>query len=448
MRPPGEILTSATRKQIEELKRLGFYHSISLPDGRVIPGFQSIDQLRLRLAQFPIPADLTGKRVLDIGAWDGWFSFEMERRGASVMAVDATEQPRFKAAKELLGSKVEYQVRDICRLTPGDIGQFDIVLFLGVLYHLKHPMLALENVCALSTDLVCVESYVTDDGSDLTAPPVMEFYETTELAGQFDNWVGPNTPCLLGFCRSAGFARVRFESVLDHRAHVTCYRKWADDDGDGPAPYITCVANGVSLDQKFSIANDDYVAIWLKSPEADVQCDTVFPQVGPYGTRPVYAQSTGGDGWQINCKLPPGLPAGWHDVSVRVRGSRASNAVRIGVDVAPREREAPLKQEAGDVSIELATDGKTWERWEVRVGTDSCISLWVSGIPAGADRTDINVRIGDAELPALFLSEVDPKGWRQVNALLPAGLQPGEAPISLVFRGKESGSKKVLLLAS
>jgi tRNA (mo5U34)-methyltransferase len=48
----------------------------------VIPGFQSIEQLRRRISQFPIPENLTGKRVLDIGAWDGWFSFEMERRGA------------------------------------------------------------------------------------------------------------------------------------------------------------------------------------------------------------------------------------------------------------------------------------------------------------------------------------------------------------------------------
>ena len=82
-------------------------------------------------------------------------------------------------------------------------------MFLGVLYHLKHPMLALEKVCELATDMVCVESFVIDDGSDPAAKPVMEFYETTELCGQFDNWVGPNTACLLAMCRAAGFARVQ-----------------------------------------------------------------------------------------------------------------------------------------------------------------------------------------------------------------------------------------------
>jgi tRNA (mo5U34)-methyltransferase len=178
----------------------------------VITGFQSIEHLRARIAQFPIPADLRGKRVLDIGAWDGWFSFEMERRGAEVMAVDATPHERFRVARELLGSKVEYRVDDVYRLSPEKIGRFDIVLFLGVLYHLKHPVLALERVCELSTEMVCVQSFVTDDGSDLSARPVMEFYETTELRGQFDNWVGPNVACLLrqrAFGKRAGSARAR-----------------------------------------------------------------------------------------------------------------------------------------------------------------------------------------------------------------------------------------------
>jgi len=119
------------RRKLDELERLGWYHSLELPDGRVIAGFQSIDQLRARIAQFPIPEDLRGKRVLDIGAWDGWFSFEMERRGAEVMAVDSIEQGRFRAAREMLGSRAEYRIENVCRLAPEKIGYFDIVLFLG-----------------------------------------------------------------------------------------------------------------------------------------------------------------------------------------------------------------------------------------------------------------------------------------------------------------------------
>jgi len=173
--------TDPNQKQLQDLERLGWYHSMELPDGRVIPGYQSLDCLRTRIAQFPIPGSLHGKRVLDIGAWDGWFSFEMERRGAQVVAVDSTSFERFWVAHELLESKVEYRIDDVCRLSPEKLGYFDIVLFLGVLYHLKHPMLALEKVCELATEIVCVESFVTDDGSDPSAKPVMEFYETTEL---------------------------------------------------------------------------------------------------------------------------------------------------------------------------------------------------------------------------------------------------------------------------
>jgi len=128
------------QQKLEHLERLGWYHSMELPDGRVIPGYQGLDVLRNRVAQFHIPADLRGRRVLDIGAWDGWFSFEMERRGAEVVAVDSTSFERFRVARELLGSKVEYRIDDVCRLTPAKVGYFDIVLFLGVLYHLKHPL--------------------------------------------------------------------------------------------------------------------------------------------------------------------------------------------------------------------------------------------------------------------------------------------------------------------
>jgi len=299
MEARNQVYTRETQKQIGELNRLGWYHSIELPDGQVIQGLQTLEQLRARIAQFPIPDDLSGKRVLDIGAWDGWFSFEMERRGAEVLAIDSAEHTQFRVARELLGSKVDYRIADICRLSSKEIGRFDIVLFFGVLYHVKHPVLALETVCDLSTDMAFVESFVTDDG-DLSTPPLMEFYETTELRGQFDNWVGPNSSCLLAFCRTAGFARVQLESVLNHRAHVSCFRKWPGVNGRAEAPYITCVENSVSRDHAFSSVNDDYVSLWFKTGQQGLTCDEVFPEIGGYGTRPVIVHSTGGDGWHAN----------------------------------------------------------------------------------------------------------------------------------------------------
>src|SRR5690242_5072902 len=140
--------------------RGGWWHSFELPDGTIVEGANDLIGLRSGLARFPIPEDLTGKRVLDIGAWDGWFSFEMEKRGAEVLAIDNWDNPRFHQMRQMMGSSVEYRIMDVYELTPERIGRFDLVLFLGVLYHLKHPILALERVAALSTDMAAVESFV------------------------------------------------------------------------------------------------------------------------------------------------------------------------------------------------------------------------------------------------------------------------------------------------
>ncbi len=446
MEARNQLYTQETRKQIGELSRLGWYHSIQLPDGQVIPGLQTLEQLRSRLARFPIPDDLRGKRVLDIGAWDGWFSFEMERRGAEVLALDSAEHTRFRVARDLLGSRVEYRTGDICRLSARALGRFDIVLFFGVLYHLKHPLLALETVCDLSTDMAFIESYVTDDGTSLTAPPLMEFYETTELRGQFDNWVGPNTSCLMAFCRTAGFARVQLESVIDRRAHVSCFRQWAPAPALEVSPYVTCVENSVSLDHAFSTRADDYVSLWFKTSGDGFTPDDVFPEIGGYGTRPVHVHATGGDGWHANCKLPPGLDPGWYDVRLRVRASAWSNSVRIAVDVPEQERRRAAPGPAGDVEIRLVTDGRTWERYRVHTGVDACVSLWVAGLPDPCEPGAVRVRLNGTDLPAIYVSTRDREGLSQVNALLPVGLAAGRVSIVLVFDDEQSQPVDVELL--
>jgi tRNA (mo5U34)-methyltransferase len=197
--------------------------------------------LRRRLEQFRVPPDLTAKRVLDIGAWDGWFSFEMERRGAEVTAIDCWDNPRFREIHRLLGSRVDYRVMDVYEVTPERVGRFDLVLFLGVLYHLKHPLLALERVCAVTTDIAYVESFVLQNEDR----PVMEFYETSELGGQSDNWVAPSPSCLAAFCRTAGFARVDVNGVHDYGAALTCHRRW--DPCCWPPPTIATSASTCAL---------------------------------------------------------------------------------------------------------------------------------------------------------------------------------------------------------
>jgi tRNA (mo5U34)-methyltransferase len=434
--------TENLQRQSGELAKLGYYHSIELPDGGVIPGIQSIETQRARIAQFPIPEDLRGKRVLDIGAWDGWFSFEMERRGATVVAVDATKRTRFLEAKAMLDSKVEHVVADICYLTPRDIGYFDIVLFFGVLYHLKHPMLALERVCELTTDLACIESFVTDDQL-LGTVPTMEFYEGTQLAGQFDNWVGPNISCLMAMCRTAGFARVDFKSVMDGRAHVICNRKWAEIVRSGTGPDLIVVENSELQNHSFTAHRDDYVTVWISSEERDLTCDDIQVRVGRYGARPAAVRTDVGTAWQANCKLPLGLAPGWHDIAVAIRDSEWSNCVRIAVDL-PREKRISLTSAAFEISI--VCDGRTWERNQVRAGIDSCVSAWVTGLPDGVRRNEVSFRLDGTDLPACFVTPLDDEsGTKQINALVPAGLDRGEYQLTVRCRGEESRAVRLEL---
>ncbi len=428
--------TATTKKVEQEVARfqnLGWYHSIELPDGSVIPGIQTPAQLRNRLGQFPIPRDLRGKRVLDIGAWDGWFSFEMEKRGATVVAVDAVQSEKFLVARELLGSKVDFVLSDVYDLSPVELGRFDVILFLGVLYHLKHPLLALEKVCALASDLVCVESYVTDDGKKRGQKPCMEFYESTELGGQFDNWVGPNVACLLSFCRAAGFARSSLGSVIHHRAHVTCSRKWDQPAGRGKPPHLISVENNASHTTTFAANGDEYLSIWFKSSGRKLTDSDVFPEIGEYGARPALVVNTGQDGWHAVVKLPPGLSPGWHEVKIRVRDSACSNTARIGVGVPAPEGPTCViaATEVTALKIVSITDGKTWEPNRARLRADASISLWVRGLPREFGQADVIVRLSGRDLASSFVSEADSAGLRQVNALLPPGLGTGKTSVTI-----------------
>ena len=170
------------------------YHSIELPGGRRMEGVVPLEDLKARWDKFPFPADLSGKRLLDIGTWDGWCAFEAERRGAEVVAIDNIEQENFRYARHELGSKVAFHVAEVYELPRLNLGPFDYILFLGVLYHLRHPLRALEIVCSLTKEIAIVDSFVVesdDRGVGESPIPWMEFYETDELANGLDNWCGP-----------------------------------------------------------------------------------------------------------------------------------------------------------------------------------------------------------------------------------------------------------------
>ena len=203
--------TSLSADEIREaISGITWYHQIPLGNGVVTPGSDSTIE---RLALIGLPDDLTGRTVLDIGAWDGAFSFEAERRRAArVVAVDSFcwngegwgTKDGFECARRLLGSRVEDREVEVLDLSPDTVGVFDLVLFLGVLYHLKHPVLALERVASVCREQLILWTQVDMLDCDR---PAAAFYPGTELNNDPTNWWGPNPHAVIGMLTTAGFSR-------------------------------------------------------------------------------------------------------------------------------------------------------------------------------------------------------------------------------------------------
>jgi tRNA (mo5U34)-methyltransferase len=237
------------REQKQELvDRVAFWwHSIDLGDGVVTPGRKTPAQLALELEAWKLPA-FEGKTVLDIGAWDGFYSFHAEREGARrVVALDyhawgldssrqrqhhrarvAQGRPpvaydripgvwnpgtlpgktAFDTAHQILGSNVEQIVGDFMNVEPDLVGSHDIVLFLGVLYHVQEPLKALRRVALWTREVAVIETAgIFVPGQEHLA--LLEFYESDELNGDVSNWWAPNLLGLTKLCRAAGFREVR-----------------------------------------------------------------------------------------------------------------------------------------------------------------------------------------------------------------------------------------------
>lgn len=199
----------------QRVNALRWYHTIDLGRGLVTRG---VDDTPERLTRVQLPESLAGRSVLDIGAWDGFFSFEAERRGASrVVAADyyawhgvgwGTGQGKagFQLAREALASRVEDVDLDVMDLSPDRVGAFDVVLFLGVLYHLANPLLALERVASVTKDLLILETAVDMLGF---SRPAVAFYPERELNGDPTNWWGPNPAAVRGMLHTVGFEPVQ-----------------------------------------------------------------------------------------------------------------------------------------------------------------------------------------------------------------------------------------------
>jgi tRNA (mo5U34)-methyltransferase len=162
---------------LERAKQQPWYHTLELAPGHVTPGWFD---LRDSVGRYGLPDDMTGMRALEVGTWDGFWAFEMEKRGAEVVALDLDDErdldwpprrrpatfpdtPRgdgFRLAKEILGSSVERVNCSIYHATPEELGTFDVVFCGSVLIHLRDQLLAYERMAGLCRGLcISAEEY-------------------------------------------------------------------------------------------------------------------------------------------------------------------------------------------------------------------------------------------------------------------------------------------------
>lgn len=240
-----EQLDRATKQRlVDEISP--WHHSIHVGDGVVTPGGKTPGHHHDDLRRLQLP-DLAHKSVLDIGAWDGYYTFMAEGAAASrVVALDhyawsvdyrkasdytkrqhASGQPirafhtvpelwnpvdlpgkrGFDLARRLLNSRAEVVVDDFMTMDLQTLGTFDVVLFLGVIYHLEEPLRALRRLRQVTHGLAAIESeaVLLPGRPDR---PLWQFVDAAQFNADPSIWWVPTAEGLRAMCLAAGFSRV------------------------------------------------------------------------------------------------------------------------------------------------------------------------------------------------------------------------------------------------
>lgn len=243
----GALSREEIRQRVDALGP--WFHNLDLKGVPTAPSHFLGDYPNVKWRRFSgiIPDRLEGKTVLDIGCNAGFYAMEMKRRGAErVLGLDTDdeylEQARFAA--EVNGLKIEFR-----KMSAYDVGQlrekFDLVIFMGVLYHLRHPLLALDLIHEhVAGDLLLFQSmqrgdsrvdaidrnydFWTTDQFDSPGYPKLHFIEN-KYADDPTNWWVPNRACVEAMLRSAGF------SIAAHpEDEVYLCKRTASPQADGP----------------------------------------------------------------------------------------------------------------------------------------------------------------------------------------------------------------------
>lgn len=206
---------------MEDIK---WWHRIKLSDGTVTPGicFHGKDDEDYATNRFGLPLDLKGKTVLDIGCWDGYFSFEAEKRGAkTIIGIDIFQNfeqggnfgtKGFVFAKENLKSKVQFENIDLMNAS-SCFKPFDVTFFFGVLYHTQNPVGLLKALSDLTKEYALIETTICD--SDKSVLEIRAGYENDST-----NLFYPSIKGMGDLCKLVGFKEVQLVYNL-HNTRAT-----------------------------------------------------------------------------------------------------------------------------------------------------------------------------------------------------------------------------------
>jgi tRNA (mo5U34)-methyltransferase len=209
-----------SRGELESrVNALPWFHQIDFGNGIISPGVTPLKVLKAQ-ADVYFSRSIAGKSVLDVGCWDGFNSFEAKRRGARrVLATDHFtwsdigwgKRESFDLARSVLCPDVEVMDIDLPEISEKTVGRFDVVLFLGVLYHLPNPFAGLQIAASVCDEWIVIETHL--DALHVRQPAAI-FY-TDGHAGDWTNFWGPNPACVTGMMH-----RLKFDCEhLPHPVH-------------------------------------------------------------------------------------------------------------------------------------------------------------------------------------------------------------------------------------
>lgn len=202
-----------------------WHHIIDFGDGLVTPGAYDPKFL---LDMLGLPEDLKGTRILDIGASDGFFARALHLRGAEVVCVDYRPKAAsgFHVMEKITATEFEHHNINVYDIEPQKLGSFDVILFLGVLYHLPDMLKALDAIRSMSKDKVYVETHC-----DHTAPDgvsTARYWKAATLAGDKTNFWSPSKTCLEDMLFDVGLNCTRTETWGDR-----CFVEASADQSPG-----------------------------------------------------------------------------------------------------------------------------------------------------------------------------------------------------------------------